>query len=258
MNRIGTSLLLVVPLLLSGCGGSSNETTYAFQMGRQSATHITAAMKLTKEDYSIDGKKVGQKLTYYMEARMGSASSSSAANDGEESAPTSEASVLSSEAISSASESESSVEESSSFDFDFKKEIMEMLAEGISLDGWYEIGAENEKGRKEMTVGFDLSGIIGETGSDIKLEPEVLEKIIYSETDGGAIYLSIPVSLDDLVYQLYWYGFDLDNFADVTEHKVGTHPTSEQVAEINKTYPASHGDRLYRDFHCLSLALKKQ
>ena len=92
-----------------------------------------------------------------------------------------------------------------------------------------------------------------------------------------SVSVTVPVSLTDLMFQLYWYGHDLFDILEeypVKEHELGTHPTKEEVEEINKTYNSP--DRLikhcdldalikykvlkevaYRDFNQLTMSLKK-
>ena len=243
MKRIRTSLLLLCPLLLAGCGETNTDVVYAFQMGKESGSHMTASITLKQEDYLDKDKVLGKKMVFFIQARMGAASSD-------------DSTELSSEAISSASQGVSTVESEASVDFE--DILMDMLADGITLDGWYSIQEQNKDGRNRMPIGFDLTTVLPEIGEAIKIEPDVIEKVVYCETDGKSVYLSIPVSISDVIYQLYWYGFDLMGFEDVTPHPVNTHPTPEDVAEINKTYPETHGGNRYRDFHCISLGLKKQ
>ena len=244
MKRIGTSLLLLCPLVLAGCGETNPDVLYSFQMGKQSGSHMTASITLKQEDYVAKEKTLGKKMVFFLQANMGATSASS-----EES--------LSSEAITSASEGVSTIQDGGIFS-DFEDFLMDKLADGITLEGWYSIMEKTSDGRNRMPIGFDLGSLLPEVGESIPIEPDVIEKLVYCETDGASIYLSIPVSVADIVFQLYWYGFDLTGFADVTEHPVNTHPTADDIAEINKTYPETHGGQKYRDFHCISLGLKKQ
>ncbi len=249
MKRIGNPLILLLPLLLAGCGEGPTDVVYSFQMGKQSGSHMTASMTLRQEDYQSEGKVLGKKMTFFLEAKMGQAS--------QESSLFSEDS-LSSEAISSASEGTSTVSSAASNPFDFNGIIMDLLSKGLTVNGWYSIQEMNKDGRNRMPIGFDIASILPEIGESYNLGPDIVEKLIYCETDGKAIYLSIPVSLQDILFQLYWYGVDLFGFEEVTPHQVNTHPTAEDIAEINKTYPDTHGGSLYRDFHCISLGLKKE
>lgn len=251
MKRIGNPLILSLPLLLISCGGGASEQLYSFQMGKQSGAHMTASMTLRQEEYIADKQVLGKKMTFFIEAKMGKSSSQAATLFSEDS--------LTSEAISSASQGTSTVSSSeASSGFDFDDLIMDMLSEGITVHGWYSIQETLKDGRQRMPIGFDIGSVFPEAGKTVNLGPEVIEKLIFCETDGKAVYLSIPVSLNDVFFQLYWYGMDLLNFEETTEHEVNTHPTADDIAEINKTYPATHGGTLYRDFHCISLGLKKQ
>ena len=250
MKRIGNPLILSLPLLLISCGGSAREQLYSFQMGKQSGAHMIASMTLRQEDYIADKQVLGKKMTFYIEAKMGKPSSQASTLFSEDS--------LSSEAISSASEGTSTVSSSASSNPDFEDLIMEVLSEGLTVHGWYSIKETLADGRQRMPIGFDIGSVFPEAGETYNLGPDVIEKLIFCETDGKTIYLSIPVSMNDVFFQLYWYGMDIINFEETTEHEINTHPTEADIAEINKTFPATHGGTVYRDFHCISLGLKKQ
>ncbi len=266
MKRIGLCTLLLVPLALVSCGGDDTLGTYSFQMGKQSSSHITASITLKDSPWvNEEGKELGKNMAFYAQVQMGSKKSSSV-NGSEESSiwDTSIASEGSVEV--SIDTSEESSEEPS---FDFEEEILEALARGVSIDAYYTI-VPRQNARSRFTIGFDLVKVLeqlfgGMDGSDdsegipsIDLEPEIVEKIIYSEYDGKSIYLMIPVSTNDLFFQLYWYGFDVHDIENEPEaHEAGTHPTQEQVAEINKTYPLTHDGNFFRDFHPISLGIMK-
>ena len=88
--------------------------------------------------------------------------------------------------------------------------------------------------------------------------------------------MNIPVGEIDAIYQLYWYGIDVvftsgDGFkikeSTYGVHEPGTHPTAEDVAEINKTYGTEHEDfatitglnlSTYRDYHTLGMGMVKR
>ncbi len=91
------------------------------------------------------------------------------------------------------------------------------------------------------------------------IEPEIVETIIYSTIHKDTVTISGPVSVPDLCFQLFWYGWDIDIsdpesdlFVPVKEefyqslpkakeddtevkHGPGTHPTADQIEAINKS-----------------------
>ena len=245
MKRIGSCLLLMLPLLLASCGNNSPIGIYSFQMGKSHSTHMRASITLQDSPVTREGVVLGNAMELYVQAKMGGASSSSKSTD-----------------ISSQSSEESVVSSQSSevpFFPDFDDLLMSLLSNGITVHGYYSIVPSSTGGNDRLNLGFTLEDLQEITGETIDLDHEVIEKIVYSEYDGKRITLSIPVSMTDLLNQLYWYGFDLyDLEAEIKEHDLNTHPTAEDVAEINKTYPDTHGGNLYRDFHCISLGLTKE
>ena len=83
------------------------------------------------------------------------------------------------------------------------------------------------------------------------------------------VEISIPVSIDDVYYQLYWYGKDVRiNFeqfeveiVDVTAHDLGTHPKPEEVEQINQTFAQEHQGCMFtsfRDFNQVKMGLIKK
>ena len=79
----------------------------------------------------------------------------------------------------------------------------------------------------------------------------------------------IPVSFDDVYYQLYWYGKDIKinieqfdiSIVDVTPHDLGTHPKAEEIEAINKTFETEHQGCListFRDFNQVKMGLIKK
>ena len=267
MKRLKSGLLLLLPLALCACGDGRSETVYSFQMGKQSGAHMTASITLTEKPFIMEGVAPGSKsLTLYGQIQMGRKSSSQEQLSSAASEPllsSEETSFeLSSEAISAATSEDSAVTIPDDMDIQeyIMNRIMELLGIGVSINGWYSIGEVGPSGRNKMKIGFDLKSVFPDIEESLILGPEYIEQIVFSEYDGKTIYLAIPVSFDDVVYQLYWYGFDILDFSTegITEHEVGTHPTAEDVAEINKVYTTKHPDRVYRDFYCISMGLKKE
>lgn len=255
---------LIFPLCLVSCGETGYSGTYSFQMGKTKGAHLLAKMTLTEDSYS-NGSATGKKGTIYAEAKFNTAAKSSVSAS-EESELSSEEEILSYEEELSSEEvlsEDSAADSSSEEDADFEslsEPLMELLADGLELPVYYNVGAVAASGKNIFKLGFSLDSIFGEE-SGFYIEPEFVETIVYSEIDDKSVYLKFPVSMDDLTYQLYWYGLDLaieSGTSDAVEHDVNTHPTAEQIAEINKTYPSTHGGKKYRDFHTFSLSLIKE
>lgn len=99
---------------------------------------------------------------------------------------------------------------------------------------------------------------------------EITELLFVANIDKTSVNFYLPVSLNDLKFQLYWYGYDLNIAALFDEdpdedplktkegaHEVGTHPTQEDIDRINTHYIDDHGVA-FRDYHVLQLGLTKQ
>ena len=93
------------------------------------------------------------------------------------------------------------------------------------------------------------------------ITPEDTAKFVYSTISKTTIAFNIPVSLDDLAFQLYWYGLDLYNLESNPEaHAIGSHPITDDINHINNDlhYADTHDGKSFRDYHTLSLTLTKK
>jgi len=193
--------LAFVPLLLASCGKKGYVGVYSFQLGKASGAHATATMTLRDDAYYDKTTLMGKQMTLFGQMQTAPASESSSGS------------------------SASSVAEQGSFSYDEEgggliSDIFgEMLKKGLTIPGYYNIGADREQGRKRLSFGFDFASILGEdVGLDIPpLDPEVIEQFVYCEIDTRSVYLQIPVSFTDLALQLYWYGTDLSWIADLDD-----------------------------------------
>ena len=147
-------------------------------------------------------------------------------------------------------------------------------SEGITTDGSYTIGDSFKKGNR-VTLSFTLVDDFAEivkalldidyTTEDIA---EFLHKVVDTYVDSKNFYFNIPVSMDDLYLQLYWYGIDIHNDSgnveEVTAHEIGTHPTAEDITTIDAIYYGKHKDSKneeyihFRDFHSVEIGLAKK
>ena len=248
MKKLKLISLLVPLMALTSCGKDPYAGTYSFQMGKEKSTHFSFVMDLTNEEFSIPGQSEskGKRFTLSVDIDTG-------AKDGGK-------------------------------DDDTASSILDIFS-GKKIPGYYSVGGPTEKDRNRLNLGLSIEEVASLFLDEVKdfipfeditqiisIDYAMTEKIIFSEIDKKSLYLTVPVSLDDFMFQLYWYGYDFqfdvlnDRYEMVKDpeggHEVGTHPTQEEVDEINKTYPDNHVESEsskinYRDFHALTLGLKK-
>ena len=246
----------MIPLLAS-CGTKSIAGRYGFQMGKEKGTHFGLFMNLFDDAY--DGEveiEDAKKMTFAFNATF----------PGDESEETQES----------------------------MESILDLFKDpetgDFTVKGYYKTGSEtNEKGEPRLIIGFDFLYILQsasdvykevtgeEADEDIKSTLEILNKegliqsLLIATYGTDEINAYIPVSIDDVYYQLYWYGYDIKvtqegedfniELADVTKHAFGTTPTKADIDEINKTFPETHkGTQFttYRAFNQLKLTLIKR
>jgi len=236
MKYSKTLFLPFIALLATSCGQQNYSGVYAFQLGKEESTHIAISLNLTEEDYS--DPELGKKLAFTFDL-------SGVGEDTEMIDPT----IL-----------------------DLIKSFVDLDVDGtkLTLHGFYSIGEAIDNKERKLNVGISL---VSETGENEKGEEETSQFVIPTEMVDDLVFatikpdqavFNIPTSLNDLTYQLYWYGYDINfsefEFTEVTPHQHGTHPTTEDIEYINNTlnYAKTHGDKPYRDFHQLSMALNKK
>ena len=246
-------------MALTSCGTSGYYNTYQFQMGKQNGSHIGIYMDLTKDLIPIKFEEETKNMEKFrLSLSIPSTGSSSSEDEGETS---------------------------------LIGGLLTYFADG--LEGGYEIKYSEELENQELTLVpvLDVQGLIdqitggsSEEGSsssepsssheDFYVPSDVVKDIMIATYSKDSISITIPVSLTDLMYQLYWYGFDIFNpEAELEVHKHGSHPTAEDVAKINETFnsesliPHVDLDALvkykafktvnYRDFNQMTMTLKK-
>ncbi|MCR5505778.1 MAG: hypothetical protein K6F07_02155 [Bacilli bacterium] len=220
--------LFLFSLALSSCGPNTPYGNYAFQMGKTSSSHIAVSMTLGKEEVKQENEVLGKSMTFTIEGKMGA--------DGNE--------------------------DEENFD------VMDFLSSGLHANGYYSIGEKVKDDIKKLKIGINIKALEELFEIPITIGSDVVEEVVYSEISSKNVALYIPVSVDDLKFQLYWYGFDVRYegtgderhivLKDSTPHPVSTHPTADEVKEVNKTYPADHEGTYFRDYHTLTLKLTKQ
>lgn len=132
-----------------------------------------------------------------------------------------------------------------------KNEASQDNDEPIEIDGTYTISDYNDKKKLNLTIDILY---------DIQIPPSLVDKLLVAYVSDGRVDLKIPVGMDDLMYQLYWYGYDIspdaDSHPEPVAHPIDTHPTPEEIQAIRDgdgtlTYPD------FRDFWQLTMSLSK-
>lgn len=253
-------ILIAAPLLFSliGCGSNQGYAgKYSFQLGTNEGTH--AAISITLEDNPYEN--ADEDIKQYNPKTFKLHIDINGVVIGGDSSNTSENS--SSEAISS---EEELLIENPFTDFSW-------------MTGYYYTDGKQEKTGELLHLGIDIL-------DQYTISPRLTEKIIYATVNSSEINVVIPVSFNDLFYQLYWYGYRIASLIDVIEpvnvleenpdfapffvgNDIGTHPTPEAIQAIkdyqNKRYetkPEGYDDseeifNNYHDFHTLNMGLKK-
>ena len=162
-----------------------------------------------------------------------------------------------------------------------------------TIYGYYKLLEEkNHAGERRIKMGISFSYILEKIKESMGLEDdfdfskfdelsdiEIIQKLLYATHKDNNVNFYLPVSVQDAVYQLYWYGVDIQmyytdpsdpetfvfNVADVEAHEYGTFPKDEEVTTINETYPTYHNaynellgfDPTYRTFYQLKMGLTK-
>ena len=244
----------MMSLLTTGCGGDSIAGTYSFQMGKETGTHFGVYLDMT--DNYITLEEHPEETQKYKSCSF---TFSLGADKGEDKADSLIALI---------------------------NEIAKLLGqEGqkITLPAYYYMGDIQERnGEKEVMLGIDfdeIKKIIFGEESEIPvpdLGPEVVEHIVFTTYIDSTINLYIPVGQVDVLYQLYWYGLDVnvDEYGLIVlqdspygEHEAGSHPTADDVTKINETFKQDHEKigllldldlSTYRDYYTLQMGLVKQ
>lgn len=247
-------------MAMTACSGSRVTGTYSFQMGRDKGVHAKASMNLSDKEvtYTSEGGAVtdlGKEFRLTLELQT-------------KSDPT------------PAEETPAQEETSEGIDYNQIIEMLyELLGDGTAVLGYYRVGDYVKEDLRTIALGFVPSDELEELikkileapeDEEITITPDMTEKLVYSTIDPKALYLTIPVSRQDLLFQLYWYGYDIymteeilpyiETLPEERRHSVGSHPTSDQVAEINNfdDYKAHHPNVTFRDYHTLTIGLLKE
>ena len=152
---------------------------------------------------------------------------------------------------------------------DVEDTYSEILKEITPLTGFYKVDKSVKVDEGDLLrIGINFLG-------EYELPQSITDAIFLANVTNNIVNFYLPVSFEDLKYQIYWYGYDLNmdkiieaitNDEDISEpilspdgkHPLNVHPTPEQIAEINKKYPDTHDGQLFRDYHVLKLGLTKK
>ena len=161
-----------------------------------------------------------------------------------------------------------------SISFDMKTSDVEdaysqILKEITPLKGYYNVDKKVKVDEGNLlNIGINLLG-------EYEVPQTITDAIFVANITGNTVNFFLPVSFEDLRYQLYWYGYDLsgenimeaisgeedieDPIASIDgRHSLDIHPTKEEIAKINEHYPSTHDGDEFRDYHVLKLGLLKK
>lgn len=258
-------LLLLFPLTLLSCANNRIYGMYSFQMGSDKSTHFGVIVNLLNEDVSIPDEETGELTVKGKKFEFGM--------------------KFSEDIIPDPDDPDASLEQI--FLYYFITLFNVEADPDAGLRGYFNVGEKfvEEKGRRLlMTPVIDPE----EGEQPIDLPIEILEYFIVAYINKNKVDMVLPVSIDDIRYQLCWYGLyinlkeigsgDLDKiivdlineYPDIKmpglegEERFGTHPTAAQVVEMNETYeflfkdPGNpESDFTFRDFNTLTIELLK-
>lgn len=254
---------LLFPLLVA-CNSQSIAGVYGFQLGKETGTHFGMSLALSDKAFvPSEGD-----TTVYESGLKSFKFSVSVKMDTED--------------------SDTSSVIDSILDY-FKDESGK-----ATIPGYYKLTNDlNRQGERRIKLGlsfdyiaYKLNQILEEKTSqtidphefDNLNDSKIIQNILCATHKDDVVNIYIPVSYQDLYYQLYWYGTDvkisLDLEAEEIEdiisfevldvepkHAFGTLPTKAEIEEINKTFPAQHENTMFTEFklfHQIKLGLLKK
>lgn len=254
--KIPSLFIAATAMMLTSCSTSSIAGLYGFQMGKESGTHFGFFLKLTDKTKVIESSDPSEDTKNYKECEI-------------------------SFSVKFGSDTESI------------SNIIALIAQMLGQEGnkitipgyYYKSGKTLRDGSIELKLGIDFN-FVKDVIEDIEiqdfefpvLDPDMIEKVIYTTYLKNTVTVAIPVGFEDLVFQLYWYGIDFAYneqedrlyIVDLPEeqvHEPGTHPTPEDVERINQTYIEDHKVIIekyeldidaYRDYYTLAMGLVKK
>lgn len=283
--KIFKKLFLLVPMVLSlaSCSGDESPAgTYSFQLGSDTGTHAGIHLKLTDEDAETQtseeqGKKFELKFDLGTSAMTGVFGLLTHLDTVIEYIENHTGSDISS-VEDLIQKVEDAIEEKGDADVP------------VTVPGYYyfkeSTNPTTKKAETRIMMGIDFNFI---PDMPIEIPASLVEMLMYATYDGGDnINVIIPVSIEDLLYQIYWYGYRIAGIKSITNpvdlheenefiqhHDIGSHPTSDDVTTIQNyqkdreaAYKAGKlsedsyetGEFIYNtyhDYHTLTMGLAK-
>lgn len=275
-------LILLVPMLLSlaACNGSKDSIagTYSFQLGSNEGTHAAIHLMLSDDPYSdgdLDTPAKKFSLTFDIKGE----------DDGNDMFSTigTIAELLGGDEDTSESSSETTSSSETSSTEATSSEATTSESPDVSVHGYYrmlELSLDDGSTVNYLSMGISIL-------DEYEISPFIVEKIMYATYSDDAVTVVVPVSIKDLFYQLYWYGYRISSLSSLLNpvklpeenpllkyNTVGTKPTAEQAKDIaayQKKRQADakegiitnyeEGEEIYNDYfvyHTLSMGLNKR
>jgi len=274
------SLIGLVPFLV-GCNNNSIAGTYGFQMGKVNSTHFGLYVTLTDEAYGENQEYKNMNIEF----------SYSFPDNGKD-------------------------DESGGAISEFDEIIVYFIdpeTNNVSVSGYYKLTDEyDNQGASLVKIGISFDYVINKFKQifEDKMEKdlpedfgtyvedlnnnEIIQSLLYVTYKNNTLNVHVPVSYEDVYYELYWYGYDLQinlgallssvvdegdegdgdgdgdgdtsqapflKIVNTTKHVLGSHPKKEEVEEINKTFAEEHEGLLftsYRDYNVVEMGLSKK
>ncbi len=248
---------LVTPMLLASCKQPTFVGRYSFMMGKQNDSHIGIVLELTDQTYEKD-PSLGNVFSLKLDSNINKPDTSNLVKHDRNRDPES----------SSSEETSSSEEDSGSSEESDDNPIYDLFGGGdFTISGYYSIGSvKSKEGYYDLELGASI--LDPEEYPIVNIPDEIVADIVIAEISKKDIKATIPVSVYDLMYQLYWYGWDisidLETFVISVQkssgesHPHGTHPTKADIDRINETFPSEHLGFEFHDFDCLTMGLTKE
>lgn len=268
-------IFLVIPMLfsLASCSGEKSAVgTYSFQLGSNTGTHAGIHLLLTDDAVEATGRDDAKRFTLNFDLGAG-------ANSGIFGIVTHLHDIIDYIDTHSVEEIPDSIDDI--IDIISKKTEGEPEA-STEVNGYYYFKqGKNALGKDEtrLMLGFDIDNIPFFEGESIDIPPEIVEMILYATYDNDTVNIIVPVSIEDLLFQIYWYGYRIDGLRApvhlhdenkyIVDHEVGTHPTADDVTTIQEyqkdretKHPDDYGEfefiySNYHDYHTLTMGLAK-
>ena len=229
-NKLAT--LLILPALLGACTGNSFAGKYSFMLGKQDGSHMYAVLDMkdevqTGKDENDQIVEKGKKYTLEMSMDFNSGLSDLADVDFDELDGDSSGDGGEGQQGRTYFVDEAPIETEG-------EEEGEVIEDSYKVKGYYRIGEARRDGSHEL-----LLGIVTDIEELSVIDDKIVELIIYATISKKEFNIAIPVSIVDLLLQLYWYGYDIDfenfEFKDSPHglHSKGSHPTADDIKKIN-------------------------